>query len=309
MAYKQATINKVFKLKLHDALGKLSQQLSINYIDYSVFSNGIADIHISDSGKNILFFVNDEQSSKPLITAKKNNLLRWEEYCSKEFLQSLEDKRGFKSQGICIIKINDKNRETLSISTNNMDIDFYQLVNNDQSLQETLITTLRNHIAEHPSQPIAITVNISGTSGLTVVNEDLFKTLEADPNQKNLILNEHLKAQTNFIHPKKPLSIDTNIKPIWNLDKLEQVSADLCISIETVQAYIQLLRRKEINLYDGEIDCLYCACLGYTAKETARALDISDHTAREYRKSLIKKLNANSITNAIYIAFKRNILS
>ena len=107
MAYKQATINKTFKLNLHDALGKLADEHAINFIDYSVFCNGIIDIHSSNAAKNIQDFINDEQSNKPLITAKKSGLLRWEDYCSNAFLQSLEDKRGFKSQGICIIQIND----------------------------------------------------------------------------------------------------------------------------------------------------------------------------------------------------------
>ena len=309
MAYKQATINKIYNLNFNEALGNLTHKLALNFVDYSLFQNGIIDIHSSDQAKNIQDFINDEKSNKPLITAKNNTLLRWEDYCSKTFLEKLEKKRGFKTQGVCIVRINKFNRERLSISSTNLDINFYEFLINDTDLQETLLNKIRQYIIKHPTQPVEIFLSATQYSKQAIINENLFKALEADPSKKNFILNEHLKTNQTKTALKKPLSVNTDIKPIWNLNELEQVSEDLGISIETVQAYVQLLRRKAIQLFDAEIDCLYCASLGYTAKETARALGISDHTAREYRKSLIKKLKANSITNAIYIAFKQNILS
>ena len=87
------------------------------------------------------------------------------------------------------------------------------------------------------------------------------------------------------------------------------MSSELHVSIETAQAYMQLIRRKEANLFEKEISCLYLAAKGHTAKETGRLLNISMHTAREYRKSIIKKLGANSMSHALYIALKRNIIS
>ncbi len=57
-----------------------------------------------------------------------------------------------------------------------------------------------------------------------------------------------------------------------------------------------------------EIETLYWAANGLSAKTTAGYLNMSVHTIHSYRKSVIRKLSANSITQAVYIACQKGFI-
>ncbi|MFO1259089.1 MAG: helix-turn-helix transcriptional regulator [Gammaproteobacteria bacterium] len=56
-----------------------------------------------------------------------------------------------------------------------------------------------------------------------------------------------------------------------------------------------------------EIDCLQLCAKGLTANETATALGIMKNTVEEHKKSILKKLNALNMANAIYIAMNEGL--
>lgn len=64
----------------------------------------------------------------------------------------------------------------------------------------------------------------------------------------------------------------------------------------------QLIEARETHLYPSEVEALYWAARGKTAEETAMILKLKENTIATYRKDAIKKLNANNITNAVWIA-------
>lgn len=59
---------------------------------------------------------------------------------------------------------------------------------------------------------------------------------------------------------------------------------------------------KPVKLTQQEINVLALMTIGATNQEIAQALVISDSTAKFHVGNIIKKLNANNRTHAVYIA-------
>ena len=309
MSYQQATINKIYHINIQKAVGSLQSKYDLDFLDYSCFENGIISTYSSNDGEDIHYFLNDKHSEKPLTTAKRSGLLKWESYCSTDFLKEIEKKTGYPTQGICILRINKYKRERLSLSSKNMDFNFYQHLKDNKDLQDNFFNRTKKHIKSLQIQPIELSINLPAFSNLGLVKEDIFQKLESNQLKKKFILNTPQAHNDYSTIMSVAPNQEEHCPTLWDLKALESISTDLEISVETVQAYIQLLRRKEAKLFESEIDCLHLAAQGYTAKETAKTLKISVHTVREYRQSLIKKLDADNITHAIYLALKKNILS
>lgn len=54
------------------------------------------------------------------------------------------------------------------------------------------------------------------------------------------------------------------------------------------------------KLTNREISCLYCAAVGKSIHETAELLGIKQSTVKTYRKEIIRKLQCNNITHAVF---------
>ncbi len=61
-------------------------------------------------------------------------------------------------------------------------------------------------------------------------------------------------------------------------------------------------------LTTSEINVIYWAAQGKTAEETSLLLGLTKHTLETYRKSAIRKLNANNLTHAVYLAQQHGII-
>lgn len=70
----------------------------------------------------------------------------------------------------------------------------------------------------------------------------------------------------------------------------------------------RLLLRAAVNrqltfntqLTDGEVCCLYWAAQGYSTRDTARIMGTKHSTIESYRKEIKRKLNCNTIAQAVY---------
>jgi DNA-binding CsgD family transcriptional regulator len=78
-------------------------------------------------------------------------------------------------------------------------------------------------------------------------------------------------------------------------------------SVRLLKTMFQQQRIKQA-LSPREAECLRLTARGLTADETASALQISKHTVEQHKKSLLLKLNAVNMANAIYIAMNEGFL-
>lgn len=65
----------------------------------------------------------------------------------------------------------------------------------------------------------------------------------------------------------------------------------------------------DIQLTDREKQVLYGISMGYTSKQIAKDLYLSDHTIISYRKILLQKLKAMNAAALVRIGFEQGILS
>ncbi len=294
--------NQQPSIQIHEALGAIAQQYQIAFIDYAIIQNNAIRVYSSDLQNNLIYPLSMQTLSACQLEAHKNKILPWEKYCLPQFQTFCQNEKGFTPNGIDIITKHNQLIEHFAIITCDEKLDIYQIIRNNPELQEQIMTRIKNYIISTKSQYIDIQLKTPSIENNRNVSETLFLKLE--PHQK-----EFSRKQYHSATLENTLLESQDQASLADLSTLFKMSSELNVSIYTAQAYMQLIRRKEANLFEKEISCLYLAAKGLTAKETGQQLNISMHTAREYRQSIIKKLNASNISHALYIALKRNIIS
>ena len=290
------------KIKINDALGDIAKQYQIVFVDYAIIQNNTISVYSSDLQNNLLQPLLVHTLSTNQLEVHKNKILPWEKYCLPQFHSFCQNEKGFTPNGIDIITKHNQLIEHFSVITCNDKLDIYHIIKNDPELQEQIMANIKSYIISTKPKPIDIQLNTPTIENNRNVSETLFLKLESP--QK-----EFYRKQYHSATLENTLLESQDQASLADLSTLFKMSSELNVSIDTAQAYMQLIRRKEANLFEKEISCLYLAAKGLTAKETGKHLNISMHTAREYRQSIIKKLNASNMSHALYIALKRNIIS
>ena len=62
------------------------------------------------------------------------------------------------------------------------------------------------------------------------------------------------------------------------------------------------------KLSKREKQCLYWAAKDLSLKQTADALTLSDETVKRYRRSVLRKLNCQTMAGALFVAIEQGLI-
>ena len=123
----------------------LQEQYGIDFISYERYYNKTAEFYQSDS-EDLSTWLTDQQSCIPPQVLDTTEVVRWQAYCSDDFLQHLKESRQLTSKGALVYMNHGAFAEHVSIGTKVIENEIHRILVEDRGLCCRLVNYIRTSV-------------------------------------------------------------------------------------------------------------------------------------------------------------------